>query len=322
VWQYYYGSLSNQVTYYINGIPDGPFTTSGVQGSSGTTPLQVGTIWGTNSYDFDGSMHDVAIYNRALSSNAVAVNYLSTEFVTTVPKPDLLYFKMTEYGQTNLPLVLSNSAKAGIANGTVWNTNDHILALPDWTNNPGGYLSAIHLHGTNVTRIDTGDSTNFNFTTNPFTINVWLGSYGNGYYLLGNDIISNNGWYLKEAPGSYDLIFGGETNSGDYGIETTNGPGNWGHPTNWLGEWYMITITYDGTNTPFIYQNAALQATSGTFKSPASSAANLIVGHEAGSDGNNDYDGDMWLPQIWGSNLSPSDIANLFHQQKFGIPWP
>jgi hypothetical protein len=127
---------------------------------------------------------------------------------------------------------------------------------------------------------------------------------------------------LKEAPGSHCLIFGGETNNHDYAIETTSEPEDWGDSTNWLGEWYMITITYDGTNTPLIYVNATLQATTGTFQCPAPSSNNLVFGHEALSDGNNDYDGDLWLPQIWSTNLSPIDVANLYYRQKTGIPWP
>jgi hypothetical protein len=43
-----------------------------------------------------------------------------------------------------------------------------------------------------------------------------------------------------------------------------------------------------------------LVAAGRTFASPASSTNYLVFGHEAGSDaGNHDFDGDMWLPQIW-----------------------
>jgi hypothetical protein len=68
--------------------------------------------------------------------------------------------------------------------------------------------------------------------------------------------------------------------------------------------------------------NAKVWATDYPFKSPASSANSLIFGHEAGSDGNNDYDGDMWLPQIWSTNLSPVDVANLYFNQRNGSAWP
>ena len=87
--------------------------------------------------------------------------------------------------------------------------------------------------------------------------------------------------------------------------------------------WDMVTVTYDGTNNLLIYLNAAIQQTTNSFASPAPSSKPLIFGFgTANTNGPSDYDGDMWLPQIWSTNLSPSDIANLFQQQKFGIPWP
>jgi len=97
---------------------------------------------------------------------------------------------MTEYGDTNIPLTLSNSASSGAAaKGTVWNTNGNSPALPDWTNNPGGYPSAIHFHGEPsgqpLTQITTSNSTLFNFTNNPFTINVWLRPYMKGVITWG-----------------------------------------------------------------------------------------------------------------------------------------
>jgi len=36
----------------------------------------------------------------------------------------------------------------------------------------------------------------------------------------------------------------------------------------------------------------------------------------------NFYDGNLWLIQLWSTNLSPSDIANLYFNQKKGVPWP
>jgi hypothetical protein len=63
--------------------------------------------------------------------------------------------------------------------------------------------------------------------------------------------------------------------------------------------------------------------TSYGFASPASSTNYLIFGlGTANTNGVSDLDGDMWLPQIWSTNLSPSDIANLYYNQQNGIPWP
>jgi hypothetical protein len=65
-----------------------------------------------------------------------------------------------------------------------------------------------------------------------------------------------------------------------------------------------------------------LSPSSRTFASPAPSTNYLIFGHEAGSDGSDDYDGDLWLPQIWSNNLSPVDVANLYFRQAKGTNWP
>jgi hypothetical protein len=216
--------------FYFNGIMDTNHTSgSPTQGSSGSAHLEVGGLYQQDNARFQGSMRDVAIYNRALSASEILTNFFNSELSTNVPYPDLLYYKMSEYGEANItpPLYLNNSATSGSASkGTVWNTNDHNLALPDWVNNPGGYPSAIHLHGTNVTQISTDNSTDFNFTANPFTINVWLGAYGNGYYIMGNNNSANNGWCLSENSESTKIRFGGETN-GDYAIVTKGSVGNW-----------------------------------------------------------------------------------------------
>ena len=153
----------------------------------------------TNNYPFDGSMREVGIYNRALSAAEILTNFLNTEPGTNVAKPDLLYYKMTEFGQfTNYPLHLSNSASYGaVAMDTLWDTN----GAPAWTSGPGGISNiAIHFHGvvTNSTYITTANSNLFNFTTNLFTINLWVEpTSSSGHYLMQNlDNAATNGWFV------------------------------------------------------------------------------------------------------------------------------
>jgi len=320
---YYPNNSANQAGFYINGVLNSTVGDDNVtEAASGLARLEVGNIRNNLSngfFAFDGSMHDVAIYNRALMSSEIAFNFLSTEFNTNVSKPELLYYKMTEYGETNTPtMILSNSAIAGVANGTVWNYNTNLASLTEWTENPGGYPNtAIHFHGTNVTYIDTGNSARFNFTNNPFTINLWLRPYTEGTYYLGNDSYATNGWYLAGLAGSTGLAFGGETYPVDNAIQATNTISGW--PTT---SWNMVTITYDGTNTLLIYVNAEPQVTSGTFACPAPSPNNLTFGIAPYFYGSPSLDGDLWLPQIWNSVLSPIDIANLYYNQIHGTPWP
>jgi hypothetical protein len=65
-----------------------------------------------------------------------------------------------------------------------------------------------------------------------------------------------------------------------------------------------------------------LSADSRTLASPATSTNPLVFGLGTANNGLSDYDGNLWLPQIWSTNLTPTDIANLYYNQKNGIPWP
>jgi hypothetical protein len=46
----------------------------------------------------------------------------------------------------------------------------------------------------------------------------------------------------------------------------------------------------------------------------------LVIGKDQA--GQHFLDGDIWLTQIWGKALSPTDIANLFYNQETGTIWP
>ncbi len=88
----------NTVAYYINGIINSAEGTSGANESpSGGADLQLGNVFTGPTYAFDGSMHDVAIYNRVLTPAEIQTNFLNTEFTTNVNVPDILYYEMTEY---------------------------------------------------------------------------------------------------------------------------------------------------------------------------------------------------------------------------------
>jgi hypothetical protein len=321
-----YTNISDyEVCFFVNGQSNSAYLSYDHQPiteePSGHSDLFLGNLQvapGAHMYLFDGSMRDVAIYNRALSAGEILTNFFNTEPSTNVPSPDLLYYKMTESNQTSVPIHLVNSASTNGPTG-LYPSNSSTI----WTDGPAGRPNtALHFDGVS-SFIDTGISAPFNFTNNPFTINVWMGPYGGGYYFMGNDNYATNGWYLSEVQGSTGISFGGETNNIDYAIITEGVDNNWGASSNWPGEWNMVTITYDGINTPLIYVNAEVWETDYTFKSPASSTKNLILGlGKANPNGASHLDGDMWLPQIWSINLSPSEVANLFFNQKNGNPWP
>jgi hypothetical protein len=315
---HYPGNSGNQVCYYINGILNSAQGDGGArENPSGAAHLLVGKSRAINP--LEGSMHDVGIYNRALSSNEIASNYLSSDFTPTVSVPDLLYYKMTEgSANTNTPQTLADSSSAGDATGTI--LGPYVF----WTNGiTGSTDAAMHFNGgTPGNPTPTGNyiattKTNpFNFTTNSFTINVWLLPYTPGGYLLGNNSVTNSGWFLSF--GGDQLQFGADTSNAENTIQTAT-IGLWPGPND---PYAMVTITRDGTNTPLIYLNAKPQATEGSFTNPAESVKSLTFGIGTNVNGLLQYDGNMWQPQIWSKALTPGDVANLYFNQLSGIPWP
>ena len=94
------------VNTFLNSYPIASSTKNWNPGSYAT--LQLGNL-GTNdslgagTYTFNRSMHDVAIYNVALSPSEIQSNFFATQFLTNspAPVPDLIEYKMTEANTAN-----------------------------------------------------------------------------------------------------------------------------------------------------------------------------------------------------------------------------
>ena len=170
----------------------------------------------------------------------------------------------------------------------------------------------MHFNGV-TTYIDTGNAALFNFTTNPFTINLWLLPLTANGFVLANGFFHGNGWFMSVG-NAYQVNFGAETFGGENVITTTSPVSGW--PTSYA----MVTVTRDGIHVPLIYVNGSPVATSGSFVNPGSSGDSLLVGVSKISSGY--LDGDMALLQIWNTVLSPADVANLYINQLSGSPWP
>jgi hypothetical protein len=266
-----------------------------------------------HNFPFDGSIRDVAIYKRALSQSEILTNFFNSEPSITVPDPDLLYYRMTETNTTSVPVYFSNSASEGSTNGTYLCNASEI-----WSNGPAGPNTALHFDGVSA-KLDTQLSAPFNFTTNSFTINVWVLPLTQTRFIMANDTYLSSGWFLCFSD-IYQIRFGAETPGAEHAVTT-------GIIDGWPGtSWSMVTVTRDGSDTPLIYINGQLTSTSGSFIDPASSSNNLMFGYGADQDSSSHgpyyLDGNIWLPQVWSTALSPSDIANLYYNQSLGSAWP
>jgi hypothetical protein len=309
VWHY----AAHEADFYINGVLNSRVMNgAAIQGASGPADLEVANMENdTNAglYAFDGAMHDVALYNRALSPSDAENNYLGTESTSNVLVPDLLYYKMTEAAQTNPPAFLADSSTHGGTTGTAF------AAYPvafQWVTNVAGIpASALHFNGVSV-YLDTSNSTLFNFTTNLFTINFWVCPLTANGTLMENGYFQSNGWYLNVG-GAYQIQFGAETNGTDFAVSTEAGGAN-------VGVYTMVTIVRTAPTNVLIYLNGIQAATTGSFTSPAPSTNSLRFGMDRAGD--HFLDGDIWLPQIWGEALPATSIANLYFVEILGTPWP
>jgi hypothetical protein len=82
----------------------------------------------------------------------------------------------------------------------------------------------------------------------------------------------------------------------------------------------MVTIVRTSLTNAIIYKNG-LEVVSGYITSPSSSTSTLKLSVDP-TTGTNLYDGNIWLTQIWEEPLRGTDVANLYHAQTNGIPWP
>ncbi len=309
VWHY----AAHEADFYINGVLNSsPINGAAIEGASGPADLEVANMQNNASsgaYAFDGAMHDVGMFNRALSAADVENNYLGTEPSTNVSIPDLLYYKMTESAQTNPPAYLVDSSTHGGTTGTDFAQSPTKF---EWVTNVANIpAAALHFNGVS-TYIDTSNSVLFNFTTNLFTINFWLCPLTANGVVMENGYPETNGWYIHVG-GSYQLEFGSETSGTDTTLTTGSGAVN-------VGVWTMVSLVRTGPTNLIVYLNGIQAATTGSFTPPASSTNSLFIGKDRA--GLHVLDGDIWLPQIWGEALPATSIANLYFIQSLGSPWP
>jgi hypothetical protein len=203
-----------------------------------------------------------------------------------------------------------DSSIHGGTTGTYFNTSE------TWVTNPAGLSNtALHFGGNGSgAYLDTGNSTLFNFTTNSFTINLWLNPSNYDSYVMGNNEFQSNGWFLS-VNNDDQLYFGSDASGSETVLVAAK-------PDGWPNSYNMVTITRNSTDTPLVYINGLPVVTSGSFANPASSSNSLKFGTGTNQYGTYILDGNIWLPQIWTNVLSSANIANLYQEQLSGVPWP
>ncbi|MGO8764082.1 MAG: LamG-like jellyroll fold domain-containing protein [Limisphaerales bacterium] len=277
--------------------------------------------WSADPIDYTyGAMADFRVYNASLTAAQLMTNFLAVYTSTTV-LPQLLYLKMQDdvntapaYSYTNWPAPLADSSSRDNTNVLCDEptTNDDTV----WVSNPGNIKnSAMHFHGVSPSYIDTGDDADFAFTNQNYSVNFWAMPETASGTFMSCGIDNTNGWYINEDV-NYDVHFNTCSNGSTSGLDGLNvQSGN--------GSWNDVCITVQGGTNVTMYWNGGLEY-NGTVAAAAPSGTNALwlVQQNSGAGIENILDGNMWLPQIWDTTLSPNDVAKLYYEQMNGAPWP
>ena len=247
------------------------------------------------------SIPGMVVYNTQLEQILPPVTATGNSLV-----PALLYYQLTEGAQAyqnnvgyfeTPPVYLADSSTHGGTTGIVTATAVPIQWVPNQNGTPA---TAIHFNGAS-TKIVATNTTLFNFTTNLFSINVWVRSLTYPCAIMGNGLYLNYGWYLVVNPVG-EIVLAAENPGSDQYVATTS-------TVAFNGTWTMVTVVRTGPSTVSIYANGLLQNTLGSFGNPAPSSNPVIFGDDFVG---NQYDGDLGTIRIYDRPLSPSEVSALY----------
>jgi hypothetical protein len=220
--------------------------------------------------------------------------------------PDLLYYQMTEGAASyqtqagffeNPPVYLTDSSTHGGSTGTVTATGIPIQWVPNQNGTP---VSAVHFNGSS-TALRAANPGLFSFTTNLFSVNLWVRNLTYPCALCGNGLYENSGWYIVINTAG-EVVVAAESPGSDSYVATSS-------TVAFAGQWEMITVVRTGPKTVLIYRNALLQNTIGSFSNPAPTGNAVIFGDNYYG---NQYDGDLGTIRIYGRPLAPNEINALY----------
>ena len=277
-------AASKTTKVYFDGVLDSTVTTSNAVPNTNTTSLRIGAR-DTNSLEFDGTLDEARIYNRALSPKEVADLY------NFAPGP-VLHLKMDE-GVNGDSKTLTDSSGFGNNGTTVDGANNTGMDC----NKPGKYGKACSFDGTDD-YVSVADNSAINLTTS-FSLSMWIKpttvtpSY---QILLDRRTGSNTG---------YTIML--NTNKILFGFDSY-----WHTATAYAlspNTWYYVEAVYDNaTSTAKVYINGTQQLSEAETHTPVSRTIALRLGVEAYDTNTSWYTGLIDDVKIYNYARTPAQI--------------
>ncbi|MCR4330073.1 MAG: DUF2341 domain-containing protein [Candidatus Roizmanbacteria bacterium] len=173
-WQYFLiVKKGAQITNYLNGVQTATGTGSSATVSTNNLPLRIGNWASTGGRQFNGSIDEVRIYNRALSPTEVRALY------SWAPGP-VAYYNFDEGTGTTTTYDRSGNGNNGTMNGS--------MTTSDWVQ--GKYGKALDFDGTDDY---VSGASNLGITGNAqFTMCAWIKWTGSSWSANYPSIMGNN----------------------------------------------------------------------------------------------------------------------------------
>ncbi|HVV25800.1 MAG TPA: LamG domain-containing protein [Candidatus Saccharimonadales bacterium] len=288
---------SSGLKIYING----QLSRSG--GSAYAPPNTAGKLfigsYTTTSELFDGSIADVRIYNRALSADEMANIYNSYNSQVN------LYQSAGSGGPVNLAAgLIGYWPFAGNARDATPYSNNGTVNGATLTTGHDGQANSAYMTGNTSSWIAVGSPGTYANLPAGFTYSLWL-MYTGASSTQWPEIMgaSNAHTYFGIRSSVYGQLIYFEYGTSPYTGSSYSNISGYSLP---VGQWHMITVTYNGSALNF-YVDGALKT------GPVTAALNPTFGGLNFTAGTSGWVGSMDNPRVYNRALSAAEVQALYN---------
>jgi hypothetical protein len=290
---------------YVNGIE----INSKVDNFTGTIQNSQEVWFGRSaylggSYPYNGSLGEMMIYNRVLSSVEILQNYNATKTRYSLTTSNLILYynpsKINSYPGSGT--TLTNLVGGGL-NGVMSNIT---------------YISPYFSYNGTNSQVAVTDSASLEPGSGDWTMEVWVNQNSSG-----NDVVLG-----KFDPGgtSSDVSYSIRTTNTTYYAQLGSGSGSgsslYANSTNYTGTintWYQIVYVFTNVvaNTLETFVNGvSIGSVNHNLNSILNTSANLYLGSYNGGEYSQWFDGKIGITRLYNKALTSTEVLNNYNANK------